>query len=76
MAAANFWGSSAALWMMDNPRKGFLMPDDVDHEPILKIVKPYIKPLISQRFAFADAAKAIELMRNRGAIGKLVVTLD
>ncbi|MGE3690803.1 MAG: NADPH:quinone oxidoreductase family protein [Novosphingobium sp.] len=34
-----------------------------------------IKPLISQRFAFADAARALDLMANRGAIGKLVVSI-
>jgi homospermidine synthase len=39
---------AAVIWMIDNPRKGFLMPDDVDHEPILKIAKPYIKPIFSQ----------------------------
>ena len=35
-----------------------------------------IKPLISERFAFADAPRAIDLMANRGAIGKLVVMVD
>lgn len=39
---------AAALWMIDHPREGFLMPDDVDHEPILKVAKPYIKPFVSQ----------------------------
>lgn len=34
-----------------------------------------IKPLISERFAFEDAPRAIDLMANRGAIGKLVVTI-
>jgi NADPH:quinone reductase-like Zn-dependent oxidoreductase len=34
-----------------------------------------IKPLISRTFAFEDAAKAIALMRGRGAIGKLVVAV-
>lgn len=39
---------SAVIWMIDNPRKGFLMPDDVDHEPILKIARPYLKPFVSE----------------------------
>lgn len=34
-----------------------------------------IVPLISERFAFSDAAAAIARMRGRGAIGKLVVVL-
>jgi NADPH2:quinone reductase len=35
-----------------------------------------IKALISERFAFADAPKALARMSGRGAIGKLVVMLD
>ena len=39
---------SAAIWMIKNPKRGFLMPDDVDHEEILKTSIPYIKPFVSQ----------------------------
>ena len=39
---------AAAIWMIKNPNKGFLLPDDVDHEEILKIAVPYIKPFVSQ----------------------------
>ncbi len=39
---------SAAIWMIQNPRRGFLLPDDVDHEKILKISMPYIEPFVSQ----------------------------
>ena len=39
---------AAATWMINNPNRGFLMPDDVDHEEILKIAMPYIKPFVSQ----------------------------
>ncbi len=38
---------SAAVWMIKNPKRGFLLPDDIDHEEILKISIPYIKPFIS-----------------------------
>ena len=38
---------SAALWMIKNPNRGFLMPDDIDHEDILKTSMPYIKPFVS-----------------------------
>jgi len=38
---------AAATWMIKNPRRGFLLPDDVDHEEILKVSMPYIKPFIS-----------------------------
>ena len=39
---------AAALWMIKNPKKGFLMPDDLDHEEILKVALPYIKPFVSR----------------------------
>jgi len=39
---------SAAIWMIKNPKQGFLMPDDLDHEFILKISLPYLKPFVSR----------------------------
>ncbi|HOW58197.1 MAG TPA: saccharopine dehydrogenase C-terminal domain-containing protein [Candidatus Omnitrophota bacterium] len=38
---------AAALWMIENPCEGFLMPDDIDHEFILKFATPYIVPFVS-----------------------------
>ncbi|MBU4269565.1 saccharopine dehydrogenase NADP-binding domain-containing protein [Candidatus Dependentiae bacterium] len=37
----------AALWMIKNPKEGFLLPDDIDHEFILNFATPYIEPFIS-----------------------------
>ena len=39
---------SAAIWMMKNPKRGFCMPDDIDHEAILEVSMPYIEPFISE----------------------------
>ena len=39
---------AAAMWMIQNPSRGFLLPDDIDHEFILKTSMPYIKPFISE----------------------------
>ena len=39
---------AAAVWMIKNPKQGFLMPDDVDHTEILKVAMPYIKPFVSK----------------------------
>ncbi|MBU4311880.1 MAG: saccharopine dehydrogenase NADP-binding domain-containing protein [Candidatus Omnitrophica bacterium] len=39
---------AAAMWMIQNPKRGFLLPDDIDHEFILKTSMPYIKPFISE----------------------------
>jgi len=38
---------AAAIWMIKNPNRGFLLPDDIDHEEILEISNPYIKPFVS-----------------------------
>ncbi|MDP3921218.1 MAG: saccharopine dehydrogenase C-terminal domain-containing protein [Candidatus Omnitrophota bacterium] len=40
---------AAAMWMIQNPKRGFCLPDDIDHEFILDIAVPYIEPFISQR---------------------------
>lgn len=39
---------AAAIWMIKNPRQGFLLPDDLDHNEILKISLPYIVPFVSK----------------------------
>lgn len=39
---------AAAIWMIKNPKRGFNMPDDIDHEEILKVSMPYIKPFVSR----------------------------
>ena len=39
---------AAAMWMIENPRRGVNLPDALPHEYILKIAKPYLGPFISQ----------------------------
>ena len=39
---------AASIWMMKNPKRGFCLPDDIDHEAILDISVPFIKPFVSQ----------------------------
>jgi homospermidine synthase len=39
---------AAAKWMIRNPRRGYNLPDDIDHEYILNVCMPYIKPMVSQ----------------------------
>ena len=33
---------TAVMWMIDNPNKGFCLPDDLPHDFVLKIAKPYL----------------------------------
>ncbi|MBI4801091.1 MAG: homospermidine synthase [Elusimicrobia bacterium] len=39
---------AAAMWMTDNPSRGILVPDDLPHEYILKVSKPYLGKFISR----------------------------
>ena len=38
---------AAVLWMIDNPNRGLCVPDDLPHEYILQIAKPYLGKFIS-----------------------------
>jgi len=39
---------AAAMWMIQNPKRGFCMPDDIDHDFILEHSIPFMKPFISE----------------------------
>jgi homospermidine synthase len=39
---------SAIMWMIEHPKEGVCEPDDLPHEYILHIAKPYLGKLISQ----------------------------
>jgi homospermidine synthase len=38
---------SACMWMIENPKKGVCIPDDLPHDYVLKIAKPYLGKFIS-----------------------------
>lgn len=38
---------AAALWMMENPKKGLCLPDDLPHDFVLDFAKPYLGNFIS-----------------------------
>jgi len=39
---------SAVLWMMENPNKGICLPDDLPHDFVLDIAKPYLGNFVSK----------------------------
>jgi len=39
---------AAVLWMIDHPDCGLLVPDDVPHECVLRVAKPYLGTFISK----------------------------
>ena len=41
---------SAIKWMIDNPKKGICLPDDLSHNYVLNIAKPYLGELHSKPY--------------------------
>ena len=39
---------AAAMWMIENPDRGVCVPDDLPHEFVLKVAKPYLGKWISK----------------------------
>lgn len=39
---------AAIQWILENPSRGVLVPDDLPHEYVLKIAKPYLGRLVSE----------------------------
>ncbi|MDD5086083.1 MAG: saccharopine dehydrogenase C-terminal domain-containing protein [Candidatus Omnitrophica bacterium] len=39
---------AATMWMIENPNKGWCIPDDLPHDYVLKIAKPYLGRLVSE----------------------------
>ena len=39
---------AASMWMIEHPDRGVLVPDDLPHEYVLKISKPYLGKMISK----------------------------
>ena len=38
---------SSTMWMIENPKKGLRLPDDIPHDYILNIAKPYLGKFVS-----------------------------
>ena len=38
---------AACLWMLENPSRGLCVPDDLPHEYVLRISKPYLGRFVS-----------------------------
>lgn len=39
---------SAIMWMLENPNKGVCLPDDLPHDYVLDIAKPYLGKFVSE----------------------------
>jgi homospermidine synthase len=41
---------SAVMWAIENPKKGICLPDDLPHDYVLDISKPYLGTFVSQNY--------------------------
>lgn len=55
------------IWTMENPRRGIVEPDEIDHERVMQIVRPYLGTVVG---AYSDWTP----LQNRGGLFK--ETLD
>ena len=59
---------SAVMWMIENPRKGVLLPDDLPHDRILDIARPYLGKLVSKASDWTPATNyQVFFKENRDA---------
>ena len=40
---------AGAIWMLKNPDRGLVEPEDLDHDEILDICRPYLGPVVAER---------------------------
>jgi len=59
---------AAAMWAIQNPSEGFCVPDDLPHEEILKISKPYLGPFVSQAVDWTPLKDRKNLFLDYGTV--------
>ena len=37
---------AGAMWLIENPHRGVVEPEDIDHDYILEICRPYLGPVV------------------------------
>jgi homospermidine synthase len=57
---------AAAMWMIENPRRGFLLPDELDHAFILRVSKPYLGPFLSQPVDWTPLKRSSHFVQDYG----------
>lgn len=39
---------AGVIWAMENPNRGLMEPDEIDHERVLEICRPYLGPVVGE----------------------------
>jgi homospermidine synthase len=48
---------AAVMWMIENPKEGVCVPDDLPHEYVLEVAKPYLGKFMSQNYDWTPLKK-------------------
>lgn len=57
---------AGAVWMIQNPNKGFTEPEEIDHDFVLDICKPYLGPVVAVRSNWTPLKDRSVLMEETG----------
>ncbi len=55
---------ASVIWMIKNPNEGYFVPDEIPHEEILKLAKPYLGPYLSQSVDWTPVKHLFRLFKN------------
>jgi len=39
---------AGVIWAMENPNRGLVEPDEIDHERVLELCRPYLGPVVGE----------------------------
>ena len=55
---------AACMWMLENPRRGLCVPDDLPHDYVLEISKPYLGKFVSVAVGLESAEALLQRLRH------------
>jgi homospermidine synthase len=56
---------AGVCWMLENPNRGVVRPEDLDTEFVLKLAKPYLGSFISQEYEWTPAKNYVNSYGER-----------
>jgi homospermidine synthase len=56
----------AVMWMIAHPAEGVRVPDDLPHEEILEVARPYLGPMVSQAVDWTPLKNRVDLFARFG----------
>ena len=59
----------AIRWMLDNPRSGVRLPDELPHDEVLAVARPYLGPFVSRRVDWTPLRSRVDPFAGFRAAG-------